>query len=46
MTHLGFGSSLEDPWGPSRRGGSGVVFPGDSAVLLGKPGLPCACWNA
>ena len=35
MTHLGLGSSLEDPWGLV--GGSGdVVFPGDSVVLLGS----------
>ena len=40
MTHLWLGSSLEDPWG-SLLGGSGViVFPGDSAVLLGSLGCP------
>ena len=40
MTHLGLGSSLEDPWGGLLGGGSEVVFPGDSAILLGSLGCP------
>ena len=39
MTHLGLGSSLEDPWGPSRGGSGAIIFPGDS-VLLGSLGNP------
>ena len=57
MTHLGLGSSLEDPWGSLLGGGSEVVFPGDSAILLGSLGCPmpggvpmtlpdCAGWIA
>ena len=34
MTHLGLGSSLEEPWGATR-GSSEDVFPGDGVVLLG-----------
>ena len=34
MTHLGLGSSLEEPWGATR-GSSWVVILGDGAVLLG-----------
>ena len=40
MTHLGLESSLEDPWEPSRGVISGVVFLGDSVVLLGSLGNP------
>ena len=40
MTQLGLGSSLEDPWGPSGWGSRGIVFLGDSAVLLGSLGCP------
>ena len=40
MTHLGLGSSLEDPWGGLQGGGSEVAFPGDSAILLGSLGCP------
>ena len=41
MTHLGLGSSLEDPWGPSRGGSGDVIFLGDSVVLLlGSLGNP------
>ena len=40
MTHLGLGSSLEVPWGGLLGGGSEVVFPGDSAILLGSLGCP------
>ena len=39
MTHLGLGSSLEEPWGATRGSGGGV-FPGDGAVLLGWLGGP------
>ena len=38
MTHLGLGSSLEDPWGSLLGGGGEVVFLGDSAILLGSLG--------
>ena len=40
MTHLGLGSSLEDPWGGLVGGVGAVVFPGDSVVLLGGLGNP------
>ena len=40
MTHLGLGSSLEDPWGSLPGGIGEVVFPGDSVVLLGGLGCP------
>ena len=41
MTHLGLGSSLEDPWGSLLMGGSGgVVFLKESAILLGSLGGP------
>ena len=40
MTHLGLGSSLEDPWGSLLGGGGEVVFPGDGAILLGSLGCP------
>ena len=40
MTHLGLGSSLEEPWGGLLGGGSGVVFLGDGAILLGRLGCP------
>ena len=40
MTHLGLGSSFEDPWGAYWGGSGEVVFPGDSAVLLGSLGCP------
>ena len=40
MTHLGLGSLLEETWGGLLGGGSGVVFPGDGAVLLGRLGCP------
>ena len=39
MTHLGLGSSLEEPWGPTG-GSNGVIFPGDGAILLGRLGCP------
>ena len=39
MTHLGLGSSLEEPWGATRGSGRGV-FLGDGAVLLGWLGGP------
>ena len=40
MTHLGLGSSLEEPWG-CLAGGSGVIaFPGGSMNLLGGLGGP------
>ena len=39
MTHLALGSSFAEPWGgPTGRGSSGVVFPGDGAILLGRLG--------
>ena len=40
MTHLGLGSSLEEPWGGLLGGGSKVVFLGDGAILLGSLGCP------
>ena len=40
MTHLGLGSSLEEPWGAYWDGGGGVVFLGDGADLLGRLGYP------
>ena len=40
MTHLGLGSSLEDPWGSLLGGGSGVIFPGVSTVCLGDSAVP------
>ena len=40
MTHLGLGSSLEEPWGGQLGGGSEVVFLGDGAILLGSLGCP------
>ena len=51
MTHLGLGSSLEEPWGLPSGGGSGVIaFPGGSMTLLGRPGgafaLGVACYLA
>ena len=39
MTHLGLGSSFEEPWGPTGGGGS-VAFPGGSVDLLGGLGGP------
>ena len=39
MTHLGLGSSLEEPWGAYWGGGS-VTFPGGSINLLGSLGGP------
>ena len=49
MTHLGLGSSLEEPWGGLLGGGGSVAFPGGSVNLLGGLGgtmtggclLPC-----
>ena len=39
MTHLGLGSSLEEPWGmPSGGVGGDVAFPGGSLNLLGGLG--------
>ena len=35
MTHLGLGSSLEEPWGAYCREGGSVTFPGGSINLLG-----------
>ena len=40
MTHLGLGSSLEDPWGSLLGGSVEVVFLGDSTILLGSLGCP------
>ena len=40
MTHFRLGSSLEEPWGGLLEGGSGVVFLGDGAILLGRLGCP------
>ena len=40
MTHLGLGSSLEEPWGGLLGGGSGVIFPGGGINLLGRLGCP------
>ena len=40
MTHLGLCSSLEDPLGSLLGGSGGVVFPGESTILLGRPGGP------
>ena len=40
ITHLGLGSSLEEPWGGLLGGGSDVVFPGGSHILLGRLGCP------
>ena len=36
MTHLGLGSSLEEPWGGLLGGDGGVTFPGGSVDLLGS----------
>ena len=39
MTHSGLGCSLrQNLGGPSRRGSGGIVFLGDSAVLMGSLG--------
>ena len=40
MTHLGLGSSLEEPWGGLLGGDGEVVFPGHGANLLGRLGCP------
>ena len=40
MTHLGLGSSLEEPWGPNWGGGGVVAFPGGGMNLLGGLGGP------
>ena len=41
MTHLGLGSSLEEPWGCLVGGGGGIVaFPGGGVDLLGGLGGP------
>ena len=40
MTHLGLGSSVEEPLGGLLGGGSEVVFLGDGAILLGRLGYP------
>ena len=40
MTHLGLGSSLEEPWGGLLGGGGGVVFLGGGIRLLGRLGCP------
>ena len=40
MTHLGLGSSLEEPWGGLLEGGGSVTFPGVSINLLGDLGGP------
>ena len=40
MTHLGLGSSLEEPWGGLLGSGGGAVFPGGGAILLGSLGYP------
>ena len=42
MTHLGLGSSLEEPWGSLLGVGGWIVFPGDGVVLLGRLGCPVA----
>ena len=36
MTHLGLGSSLEEPWGGLLGGDGGVAFLGGSVDLLGS----------
>ena len=38
MTHLGSGSSLEEPWGPTGGCCGGVAFPGGGVDLLGRLG--------
>ena len=40
MTHLGLGSSLEEPWGCLAGGGRIVAFPGGGVDLLGGLGGP------
>ena len=40
MTHLGLGSSFEEPWGPTGGGGGSVAFPGGTVDLLGGLGGP------
>ena len=40
MTHLGLGSSLEEPWGGLLGGGGGVVFLGGDRGLMGRLGCP------
>ena len=51
MTHLGLGSSLEEPWGGLLGDGSGVVLLGGGVNLLGRlvcpepRGLPIALPN-
>ena len=40
MTHLGLGSSLEEPWGGLLGGGESVAFLGGSIDLLGGLGGP------
>ena len=40
MTHLGLGSSLEEPWGCLWGGDGSVTFPGGSINLLGSLGGP------
>ena len=36
MTHLGLGSSFEEPWGGLLGGDGGVAFPRGSVDLLGS----------
>ena len=40
MTHLGLGSSLEEPWGYLLGGDGSVTFLGGSINLLGSLGGP------
>ena len=40
MTHLGSGSSLEEPWGAYWGCSGGVAFPGGGVDLLGRLGWP------
>ena len=40
MTHLGLGSSLEEPWGCLVGVGAIVAFPGGGVYLLGGLGGP------
>ena len=46
MTHFGFGSSEEDPWGSLMRGWRWVTFPGTSAVCLGGSAVPLGSLGA
>ena len=43
MTHLGLGSSLEEPWGCLVGGGGIIAFPGGGIDLLGGLGGGACC---